>query len=422
MSNACSPCASAASRCSTSNQHRREMEQVKADLAGDAQEPEKPDPLRHRHLEGLLEKYGPLYPRLTKSSRYDEVDAKEAAFKAFKVAYGPRERLRRPQSVRRRVQRRVHEDSTNSSSCSRTATTRSRNSRKKCSSGRNCFTAGCPSATAYSRAPTLTAKGQLPQTIQVRRNHPRQGVSLHSGQVAHPVLRARYAEEFSTSATSPPRIRKSASKPAPRRKSKSKSPKTRGARSRTRTFQSVTADRPAAGTRKRSTTKIELPDSPFRPVAADVRLITPIPKSEIDESLLTSACHEIRRFFNGPLTACTTSHVGAPQVQRSAKTAPPQVARHPACRKGGWDAGVQGDRRVNTVLLSPLDCEDWHLLRSIERDLSGANAYAARRTNYHLQGQTKMILQTNLTGNGSRFARRAAWLAVLVMALLGRPR
>src|SRR5437879_6339113 len=30
-----------------------------------------------------------------------------------------------------------------------------------------------------------------------------------------------------------------------------------------------------------------------------------------------------------------------------------------------------------------------------------------------------MILQTNLTGNGSRFARRAAWLAVLVMALLG---
>ena len=39
------------------------------------------------HLEALLEKYGPLYPRLTKSSRYDEVDAREAAFKAFKVAY-----------------------------------------------------------------------------------------------------------------------------------------------------------------------------------------------------------------------------------------------------------------------------------------------------------------------------------------------
>jgi topoisomerase-4 subunit A len=38
-------------------------------------------------LEALLEKYGPVYPRLTKSSRYDEVEAKEVAFKAFKVAY-----------------------------------------------------------------------------------------------------------------------------------------------------------------------------------------------------------------------------------------------------------------------------------------------------------------------------------------------
>jgi topoisomerase-4 subunit A len=28
-----------------------------------------------------------MYPRLTKSSRYDEIDAREAAFKAFKVAY-----------------------------------------------------------------------------------------------------------------------------------------------------------------------------------------------------------------------------------------------------------------------------------------------------------------------------------------------
>ena len=39
------------------------------------------------HLEGLLEKYRPLYPRLTKSSHYDEVEAREVAFKAFKVAY-----------------------------------------------------------------------------------------------------------------------------------------------------------------------------------------------------------------------------------------------------------------------------------------------------------------------------------------------
>jgi len=69
------------------NQHREEMDQVKAGLA------ETQRNLKHLiryvvgHLEGLLEKYGPRYPRLTKSSRYDEVDAKEAAFKAFKVAY-----------------------------------------------------------------------------------------------------------------------------------------------------------------------------------------------------------------------------------------------------------------------------------------------------------------------------------------------
>ena len=35
----------------------------------------------------MLEKYRPIYPRLTKSSRHDEIDAREVAFKAFKVAY-----------------------------------------------------------------------------------------------------------------------------------------------------------------------------------------------------------------------------------------------------------------------------------------------------------------------------------------------
>ncbi|HXG47932.1 MAG TPA: DNA topoisomerase IV subunit A [Methylomirabilota bacterium] len=69
------------------HRHREEIEQVKAELA------ETRKNLKHLtryvigHLEGLLEKYGPLYPRLTRSSRYDEVDAREVAFKAFKVAY-----------------------------------------------------------------------------------------------------------------------------------------------------------------------------------------------------------------------------------------------------------------------------------------------------------------------------------------------
>ncbi|HOW80388.1 MAG TPA: DNA gyrase subunit A, partial [Verrucomicrobiota bacterium] len=69
------------------NKHREEVERVKIELA------EARKNLKHLtryvigHLEALLAKYRPLYPRLTRSSRYDEVDAKEVAFKAFKVAY-----------------------------------------------------------------------------------------------------------------------------------------------------------------------------------------------------------------------------------------------------------------------------------------------------------------------------------------------
>src|SRR5256886_4720329 len=69
------------------NQHREETEKIKADLAETRKNLKNLTRYVIAHLEGLLEKYGPLYPRLTKSSRYDEVDAKEVAFKAFKVAY-----------------------------------------------------------------------------------------------------------------------------------------------------------------------------------------------------------------------------------------------------------------------------------------------------------------------------------------------
>jgi topoisomerase-4 subunit A len=70
------------------NKHREEMEQTKTELA---------ETLKHLkaltkyvigHLQALLEKYGPLYPRLTtKSARHEEVDVKAVAFKSFKVAY-----------------------------------------------------------------------------------------------------------------------------------------------------------------------------------------------------------------------------------------------------------------------------------------------------------------------------------------------
>jgi topoisomerase-4 subunit A len=69
------------------NKHREEMDRVKADLEETAKHLRNVTKYAIHHLEGLLARYGPVYPRLTKSSRYDEVDAREVAFKAFKVAY-----------------------------------------------------------------------------------------------------------------------------------------------------------------------------------------------------------------------------------------------------------------------------------------------------------------------------------------------
>jgi topoisomerase-4 subunit A len=69
------------------NKHREEMDKVKADLEEVRKQLKNVTKYTIGHLERLLEKYGPMYPRLTKSSRYDEVEAREVAFKAFKVAY-----------------------------------------------------------------------------------------------------------------------------------------------------------------------------------------------------------------------------------------------------------------------------------------------------------------------------------------------
>ncbi len=70
------------------NKHREEMEKVKADLAETLKNLKSLTKYVIGHLETLLEKYGPLYPRLTtKSARHEEVDVKAVAFKSFKVAY-----------------------------------------------------------------------------------------------------------------------------------------------------------------------------------------------------------------------------------------------------------------------------------------------------------------------------------------------
>jgi topoisomerase-4 subunit A len=68
-------------------QHRADMERVRTDLAETRRHLGNLVKFAIAHLEALLAKYRPLYPRLTASRRHDEIDAKEVAFKAFKLAY-----------------------------------------------------------------------------------------------------------------------------------------------------------------------------------------------------------------------------------------------------------------------------------------------------------------------------------------------
>jgi len=70
------------------NKHREEMEKTKAELDETRKNLKGLTKYVIGHLEALLAKYGPLYPRLTtKSARHEEVDVKAVAFKSFKVAY-----------------------------------------------------------------------------------------------------------------------------------------------------------------------------------------------------------------------------------------------------------------------------------------------------------------------------------------------
>lgn len=69
------------------NKHREELEQIKADLAQTRKDLKNLTKYVIGRIEALIAKYKDQYPRLTRSSRYDEVEAKEVAFKAFKVSY-----------------------------------------------------------------------------------------------------------------------------------------------------------------------------------------------------------------------------------------------------------------------------------------------------------------------------------------------
>ncbi|MFM1943530.1 MAG: hypothetical protein RI897_2512 [Verrucomicrobiota bacterium] len=67
--------------------HREETTKVKAELAEVRKHLKQLVKYTIGFLEGLLEKYGALYPRRTRSSKHDEIDAREVAFKAFKLSY-----------------------------------------------------------------------------------------------------------------------------------------------------------------------------------------------------------------------------------------------------------------------------------------------------------------------------------------------
>jgi topoisomerase-4 subunit A len=69
------------------NKHREEIEHVKKEIAETNRHLKRLVKYAINHLEMLLAKYGSLYPRLTKKARFDEVEAKQAAFKAFKISY-----------------------------------------------------------------------------------------------------------------------------------------------------------------------------------------------------------------------------------------------------------------------------------------------------------------------------------------------
>lgn len=71
------------------SKHRDEIERARAELSKTRRSLKNLTAYAISHLEALLEKYGPMYPRLTKMSRHEEIDAREAAFKAFKVSYDP---------------------------------------------------------------------------------------------------------------------------------------------------------------------------------------------------------------------------------------------------------------------------------------------------------------------------------------------
>ena len=134
------------------NKHREEMEKVKADLDETRKNLKNLTKYVIGHLEALA---GEIRPALSapdaSRSRYDEVDAKEVAFKAFKVAYDRESGYVGLQSFRRRIQSRMHEVRQDAAGVQGWPLQGHRAAGENCSSGRTWFTAACRSANEFSR-------------------------------------------------------------------------------------------------------------------------------------------------------------------------------------------------------------------------------------------------------------------------------
>lgn len=69
------------------NKHKEDLEKVQAELAETQKHLKNVVKYAIAHLDGLIKKYRPMYPRLTEITSFETVAAKEVVHKAFKLSY-----------------------------------------------------------------------------------------------------------------------------------------------------------------------------------------------------------------------------------------------------------------------------------------------------------------------------------------------
>ena len=180
------------------NKHREEMEKTKADLDA-TRKNLKGLAMKYviGHLEeALLEKYGPMYPRLTtKSSRHEEVDAKAVAFKAFKVAYDRESGLHVEYKVNGEEFKLECTKFDKILLVFKDGTYKVSELPEKLFVGQELFFCGLPERErVFTCAYTGSPRRELPEAVHVWRVDPEQGVFVHPGQVAGAVFCAGHAQ------------------------------------------------------------------------------------------------------------------------------------------------------------------------------------------------------------------------------------